>query len=115
VEDDESVRETTIKILENHGYKVISAEDGIKALKSIKEIIEPIDLVITDVIMPKMSGVDLIKNLKELWPKVKVLYISGYTYDVISKKGLEDTMDHFLYKPFEPKSLLHKLRQALNS
>ncbi len=105
VEDEDPVRLFSARALRNKGYNVLDAKSGEAALKIIAEAREPIDLIITDVVMPRMDGPALIKQVRETLPAVKVIYISGYTEDTFRKR-LDDEADiHFLPKPFTLKQL----------
>ena len=115
VEDEEGVRNIAVRSLRKYGYKVLEAENGGAGYLKCKSSEKPVDLIITDVVMPEMSGAEFIKSVKEFWPEVKVLYMSGYTHDVIAKKGIIDSKVAFLHKPFEPLNILQKVREVLNS
>jgi PAS domain S-box-containing protein len=114
VEDDESVRNLSRIVLEERGYTVLSAESGAKALETFGPLAAAIDLVVTDVIMPQMSGAELVTRLQEMHPAVKVLYVSGYTEEATIHRGvLLDGVD-FLQKPFTPEALVRKVREVLD-
>ncbi len=113
-EDNEDVRVLLKKVLEENGYKVIDAVDGEEAINKFKENKDSIQLIIIDVIMPKKSGKEAIDEIRKIRPDVKVLFTSGYTSDIISKKGiLEEGMD-FISKPVTPHSILTKIRGILD-
>ena len=115
VEDDESLRKLAKRILEGYGYGVIEAKNGIEALEITTKGDHPkIDLLVSDVIMPKMSGKELADKLKEEYPRLGVLYISGYTDKGIAHHGVLDEGVSFLQKPFSPKSLAEKVREILD-
>ncbi len=121
VEDDESLRKIAAKILEGHGYRVITAGSGAEALEKASgrtlgrmAEVNP-DLLITDVIMPGMNGKDLADKLLEKDSQLKVLFISGYTDNVIAHHGLLDKGVFLLPKPFSPQSLADKVREILDS
>ncbi|MFP3869997.1 MAG: response regulator [Syntrophobacteria bacterium] len=113
VEDDELVRNMARKALEKYGYTVLSARDGEEALRLCGEQEGPIDLVLTDVVMPGMSGSELVDRLKGLWPDLKIIYMSGYTDNAIVHRGILDKGVVFLQKPFTFEGLAQKVRQAL--
>ena len=115
VEDEDSVRKLACRMLEQLGYKVLEAENGGAALLICEELEKPVDLVITDVIMPSMGGNVLIKKLKEKWQDIKVLYISGYTADALSHTGVLDKDKHLLQKPFRQIDLAWKVRRVLDN
>jgi len=114
VEDDEIVRKLTCQALRRYGYQVIEAANGIEALLSCEKYPEPIPLMITDVVMPQISGPELATRLRLLHPETQVLYISGYTDDAVVRHGLLDAALYFLQKPFTPGALVHKVRDILD-
>jgi len=113
VEDEENVRKLTLCILERHGYKVLSARDGDDALLICEQFKDPIHLMLTDVVMPRMSGHDLAKHLKSSRPKMKVLYMSGYTDNTIVLHGVLMEGVDFIQKPFTVDALTKKIREVL--
>ena len=113
VEDDVDVRRITSRILDRKGYRVIEAETGREALTILKDLKCPVDILVTDVIMPKMSGVELTGRVKQQYPDLKTLYISGYTPDVIANKGLLEDGTPYLKKPFDPMKLLSTIEEIL--
>ena len=115
VEDEQSVRALTRVILENHGYTVLEAASGEKALKIVRDFDGPIHLVLTDVVMPSMGGSTLVSHVETLRPGIKVLYMSGYTDDAVVRHGHLDQGRAFLQKPFTPEGLARKVREALRS
>ncbi len=114
VEDDSSLRKTAHKILQTYGYNVLDAGEGEQALRITEEHEGPIHLLLTDVVMPGMSGRDLSKRLQSLQPEVKVIYMSGYTDDAIARHGILDQRVNFIQKPFSPESLARKVREVLD-
>jgi len=114
VEDDERVRKTTQKGLENLGYTVLTAADPAAALQLADERAEYLDLVISDVVMPQMSGQEMAAQLKQRHPTLPVLFVSGYTEDELFRQGLSEDKLHFVAKPFTPSSLATKVRQVLD-
>ena len=114
VEDERLVRNLVEEILAESGYCVLRAASGAEALRLSEETPEPIQLVITDVVMPEMSGPDLASRLGKLRPATRVLYMSGYTDDaVLSRKGLPEN-SAFIQKPFTPDQFLRKVRETLD-
>jgi CheY-like chemotaxis protein len=113
-EDEEPVRRLTRVILEMNGYQVLEAAGGDEALSIYKQHQGRIDLIIADVVMPKMSGPELAQNLETLCPDIKVLYLSGYTDDAILRHGLLDREIAFLQKPFTAEALTRKVREVLD-
>lgn len=113
VEDDASVRGLTVTMLQRLGYAVRSAANGAEALKQAGENNEPVDLLITDVVMPGMNGRELSERLLTIYPKLKVLFASGYTENIIVHRGLVDENLNFIAKPYSMQALASKLRQVL--
>jgi CheY-like chemotaxis protein len=112
-EDAAGVRNVAHEILRRQGYNVLLATDGRVALEVAAAHPEPIDLLVTDVIMPEMSGRQLADRLKELRPGLKVLFVSGYTDDAIVRHGMLEPGIAFLQKPFTPQVLARKVREVL--
>src|SRR5208283_1946125 len=100
VEDEQGVLEVSKVILESFGYRVLTAGTPGEAISQAEHNAGSIDILITDVIMPQMNGRDLSRRLLSVNPRMKCLFISGYTADVIGNKGLLDEGVHFLSKPF---------------
>jgi CheY-like chemotaxis protein len=114
VEDDEQVRELTRSVLSDRGYTVLVAENA-AALKNICETHEDlVHLVLTDVVMPSISGREVANQVLTRWANVKVLYMSGYTENSIIHHGVLDTGTSFLPKPFTPTALANKVREVLD-
>jgi two-component system cell cycle sensor histidine kinase/response regulator CckA len=113
VEDDDPVRIFGARALRNKGYKVIDAKSGEAALGFISNAAEPIDLLITDVVMPHMDGPELVREVRELHPEMKVIFISGYTEDAFRRRLDSDGRIEFLAKPFSLKELAGKVRDVL--
>jgi two-component system, cell cycle sensor histidine kinase and response regulator CckA len=115
VEDEPSLRRLTCEILESQGYTVIDAASAAQALALVAEHQGPLDLMITDVIMPGLSGRQLAERVTERRPGMPVLYMSGYTADVIAHHGVLDPDIMLLEKPFTPDALLERVQDALRS
>ncbi|MFC2062297.1 response regulator, partial [Elusimicrobiota bacterium] len=116
VEDDRKVLSSINRILVVYGYTVIEASSGDAALKISKKYPDDIHMVITDIIMPgKLSGSQLAEQLIKQRPKIKVLYISGYTENDIVHRGQLDPGLSFLQKPFTPKGLAAKIKEIMKS
>jgi len=113
VEDQPEVRSLTALILRNAGYLVLEAPDGAEALRLFAHYPKPIHLLVADVIMPGMSGLELSRQLREARPSLQVLFVSGYTADIIARKGLLEDGSAFLPKPFTPEQLLGRARHLL--
>jgi two-component system cell cycle sensor histidine kinase/response regulator CckA len=114
VEDEEGVRKLARMTLEGRGYKILDARDGVEALERCRKYKGPIDAVVTDVVMPLLDGVDLVKHLKRRYPAVKALYVSGYTESAVVRHGLMDMTVAFLHKPFTAEELTTALRTVLD-
>jgi len=113
VEDEESVRQLVRETLESKGYKVLEANNGEAALRVVSGYAGKIDMLITDVVMPGMSGRELSARLSASRPQTKVLYLSGYTEDAIVHEGVVDPDTAFLQKPFTLQMLSRKVREVL--
>ncbi|HSY57919.1 MAG TPA: CHASE4 domain-containing protein [Terriglobales bacterium] len=114
VEDEESVREVVRDYLGRSGYRVLHAADGIQALETAGAHKGPIHILVTDVVMPRLSGRELVTRLSAARPDLKVLYISGYTDDSIFRHGVLEGGVAFLQKPFNLKDLAQKIREVLD-
>jgi two-component system cell cycle sensor histidine kinase/response regulator CckA len=112
VEDEEPVRELVVIVLEKYGYTVLQAADGEEALAMVQQ--GGIDLLLTDVIMPGVSGRVVAERALAINPGMKILYMSGYTDNAIVHHGVLDEGANFIQKPFSPIALLQKIRQVLN-
>jgi CheY-like chemotaxis protein len=116
VEDEPSVRHLAQGVLKAQGYEVLTAPNGQDALRVAREHKgEPIALVVTDVIMPRMGGKVMAEWLKTSYPDLKVLFTSGYTEDAIAHHGVLDEGVEFLPKPYSPSSLSRKVRELLDA
>ena len=114
VEDEPMVRELAHEFLEEYGYRVLTAANGREGLKVCEDFQEPIDLIITDVIMPQMSGRELAERARTLRPETRVLYMSGFTDDAVVRHGVIADDLCFIQKPFSPDSLAAKAREILD-
>jgi PAS domain S-box-containing protein len=115
VEDEDAVRKLTCYALKRLGYVVLEAANGADALRVCEQRAEPIALLITDVIMPGMSGPQLVSRLSALHPEMKVLYTSGYTDSAVVHHGALHDTGAFLQKPFTPSELGRKVREVLDT
>ena len=113
VEDEDIVRELVCEVLEEQGYNVICARDGVEALAVAAEFDGTIHLLVTDVIMPHMNGHELAVKLSSLRPDMKVLYVSGYSDNDIGDHGVLDPRIELLQKPFTPQTLARKIRDVI--
>jgi two-component system, cell cycle sensor histidine kinase and response regulator CckA len=113
VEDDPSLLQVTHRSLEEFGYKILAAQSPTEAISVSERHRGPIHLMVTDVIMPGMSGRQLASHLSDLRPEMRVLYVSGYPDDAIAHHGVLEPGIAFLQKPFSPNTLGHKVSEVL--
>jgi len=113
VEDEDAVRQFSVRALRNKGYRVIEANSGEGALAVIRRDDEPIDVIVTDVVMPQLDGPELVKVVRETRPDMKVIFISGYAEDAFRKRVGSDTELHFLPKPFSLQQLASKVKEVI--
>lgn len=114
IEDNSLVRNITCQILREHGYTIVEAVDGEDGIAAYQQHREVVDLVICDVIMPKKSGKEVHDAIVAMNPEVKILFTSGYTADIIGKKGILGRGLQFIRKPLVPADLLRKVREVLD-
>lgn len=114
VEDEESVRKLAGRILVEDGYEVLTAKDGQGAMELAAEHDGTIDLLLTDVVMPRLSGPQLAKDLQEIRPQMRTLFMSGYTGEVISRHGIAEEGVALIEKPFDATGLLYAVSNALH-
>jgi CheY-like chemotaxis protein len=114
VEDEDALREVTRRILGRCGYRVLTAAGGPEALALVQHLEHDIDLLITDVIMPTMLGKDVAAAIRASRPGIRVLYMSGYAYPVLTSQGTLDPGVHLLPKPFTEDALLDKVTEVLD-
>jgi CheY-like chemotaxis protein len=115
VEDEDRVREYVHQLLSSVGYTVLPASDGYKALEMSGQHAGPIHLLLTDIVMPRLSGRAVADRLKAFYPDMKVIYMSGYTEQGIMEDALKETDAVFLQKPCSPVELTQKVREALDA
>ncbi|MBI4567793.1 MAG: response regulator [Planctomycetes bacterium] len=115
VEDDEMVRALAQEILETVGYRMLVAHDGTEACAALGNTEAKVDLVLTDVVMPRLGGPALLERMRALRPDLRFLFMSGYTADVIVHDGVLDPGAHFIGKPFTPDALARKVREVLDT
>jgi signal transduction histidine kinase/DNA-binding response OmpR family regulator len=113
-EDSDEVRALITHVLQEFGYTVIEAVDGEDAISKFKENKDRIELGILDIIMPKKSGKEASEAIRNIKPGVKLLFISGYTADIITKAGINEKGGYFIQKPITPNNLLEKVREILD-
>jgi len=115
VEDEVDVLDYAAEVLQTYGYNVIKAATAGEALYVSERRKGPVDLVLTDVVMPNMNGQELADSLRHFQPGIKVLFMSGYTDDVVAQHGVLEKGLHFIEKPFTPEELARKIREVLGS
>jgi two-component system, cell cycle sensor histidine kinase and response regulator CckA len=113
VEDEDPVRAVNARALSARGYTVLEAASGIEALQIIEQRGEPVDLVVSDVVMPEMDGPTLLGELRKLYPDLKVIFVSGYAEDAFKKNLPEGEDFNFLAKPFSLRQLVETVKQAI--
>ena len=115
VEDNDEVRQTLIEALTSKGYTVIAADKGSDAFAKMSAVGEDVQLLLTDVVMPGMNGKELFESLSRDYPSLKVLYMSGYTENIIVHHGVLQNGVQFIQKPFSCRSLAAKVREVIDS
>jgi signal transduction histidine kinase len=113
VEDDARVRKLIAGVLRGHGYTVVEAAPGEDAIRRAKAHRGPVHLAVVDVVMPEMSGPELVQRIAPLFPGMRVLYISGYTDEALAHHHISESGESFLQKPFLPDALAKKVREVL--
>jgi len=113
VEDNQQVLDITLKVLARYGYRTLAARNGDEAVRVGRDFEGKIHLLVTDVIMPGMNGKELAERLRSERPDMKVLFMSGYTENIIVQKGILPTDIHYIQKPFSFEGLARKVRDAL--
>lgn len=114
VDDDASVRAVVVKVLGREGYGILEAVDGLHALEVAERHPGPLDLIVTDVVMPRMGGIELARRLQATRPEVRVIFMSGYVDDADHRFTVGSEAVDFLAKPFEPHALRHLVEEALH-
>ncbi|GAC1682463.1 MAG: hypothetical protein NVS9B3_00070 [Gemmatimonadaceae bacterium] len=114
-EDDDAIRPLMRRLLERRGYRVLEARHGVQALELAERQQSAIDLLVTDVVMPELGGRELAENLVRATPDLRVLFMSGYTDDVVLRRGLVDVRVPFLQKPFSSSAFARKVREVLDA
>jgi PAS domain S-box-containing protein len=114
VEDEPAILDITTRQLTSQGYTVLRASGPLEALRLAREHVGELDLLLSDVVMPEMNGRQLAQTLRALFPKVKLIFMSGYTADVIATRGVLDEGVNFIQKPFTRNELAAKVREALD-
>jgi PAS domain S-box-containing protein len=115
VEDEERVRELAGRILRDRGYNVITAEDGVSAMEMLARYPQRIDLLLTDVMMPRMNGRDLADRVATMRPGIRILFMSGYSAEAVQSQGVLARGSTFIEKPFSPDGLARHVRDILDA
>lgn len=113
VEDEEFVREAASEILESCGYRVFKARSFEDAVQTFQRNLGLVELLVADIIIPGRNGRELVRVLREISPSLKVLYISGYSENVVTRQATLDCNSHYVAKPFSLRSLLEAIEAAL--
>jgi two-component system, cell cycle sensor histidine kinase and response regulator CckA len=113
VEDALAVRQLAARVLRQLGYTVLEASDGVEALRVAGEHLGAIDLLLTDVVLPQLGGTVLAERLRGTYPRLKVLFMSGYTDQTVVHHSLLEPGVAFMQKPFAPVVLARKVREVL--
>jgi hypothetical protein len=113
-EDEPQVRKSLRLILHHNGYKIIEAENGADAVRKFQENRSAVSLILLDVIMPVTNGREAYEKIKSIEPSVKTIFMSGYTDDIIAKKGLLEEGFDLISKPINPDTLIRKIRDVLD-
>ena len=114
MEDEDTVRRLTVRILESIGYRVLEARHGGEALLICERHKEPIHLVLSDVVMPHIGGPDLVKRLREIRSDFRVLFMSGFTDTPFVEQGPDGHKAPLIFKPFTQEALANRIRSVLN-
>jgi PAS domain S-box-containing protein len=114
VEDEEIVRDLSLRILASEGYQCVTAATGTEALALLEQDAHPVDLVITDIVMPGMGGRELARAVSQRYPQARILFTSGFTDDEVVRRGLMDIGQPFLEKPWSADQLLRRVRELLD-
>ena len=115
MEDEEAARKLLGSILRMVDYTVLEARSGSEALMIGEQHKDPIDLMVTDVVLPQMNGPEVARKLAPLFPGMKVLYMSGYTENTTVDQGMLEEGAAFLEKPFTPEAMVRKVRELLDA
>ena len=113
-DDDENIRKFVKELLEKYGYTVLEAKDGEEAVSKFMNNRDRIQLVLLDVIMPRKSGKEAFEEIRAIQPKIKALFFSGYTEDIIQRKRILEEKLPLIHKPVKPLELLTKIRECLD-
>jgi CheY-like chemotaxis protein len=115
VDDVSLVTRPTARMLTEAGYRVYEAATASEALEILRTTHRPVDLVITDVVMPEVGGVGLARMIEAEWPGTRILYMSAYQAEVLVREGLQRPAVHFLAKPFTRQELLQRVHEVIGT
>jgi CheY-like chemotaxis protein len=115
VEDEPAMREVTRRILDRNGYHVVAAASGDEALDVLASQLEHVDVLLTDVILPRMQGKELADKFRVLQPAARVVFMSGYTQGLLGEQGVLEPGVHLIEKPFSEATLLTRLHETLSA
>ena len=115
VEDDDQVRSFVRMLLTNNGYRVLEASNGAEGLEIAEQNSADIDLLLSDMLLPELSGYDLAQKVLELRPQTKILFMTGYVEGEIVQRCISELGATFLDKPFQPNTLLTRVQEAIQS
>jgi CheY-like chemotaxis protein len=113
VEDEDGVRRLIADVLRRQGYEVLEAENGVRALEVFEKSGDGVDLVLTDAVMPGMGGLEFINRIADRLGRARVLYMSGYSEDLVARGTTGDGNAAFINKPFTPDELFRRIRELL--
>ncbi|MCK5114756.1 MAG: response regulator [Phycisphaerae bacterium] len=113
VEDDHAVRRLVARVLVEDGYSVVETGDPTEAAGLMRQSSQPIDLLVSDVVMPEMNGPEMAAQLRQTDPNLKVLFMSGFSEETVISQGVPSNMEHFLHKPFTPQQICKKIADVL--
>jgi two-component system cell cycle sensor histidine kinase/response regulator CckA len=115
VEDDDQVRSFIRMLLSSNGYQVLEASTGAEGLEIAERQSNEIDLLLSDMLLPELSGYDLAQKVQELRPQIKILFMTGYVEGEIVQRSISELGARFLDKPFQPAILLTRVEEAINA
>jgi two-component system cell cycle sensor histidine kinase/response regulator CckA len=115
IDDVGVVRKAAFHLLSEAGYRVFEAASAAEAVEVLSTARQPVHLVIVDVVMPEINGVDLVRLIRDRWPSTRVIFMSAFPAEVLAREGLEHLDVVFLAKPFTREELLNKVKTALRS
>jgi CheY-like chemotaxis protein len=115
VEDEDAVRTVTRRILERDGFRVLEARSGREGMAAARSATSPIDLLITDVLLPDIGGGEVAREIVKVQPQIRVLYLSGYSDETLIDQGIAAVPGNFIQKPFSSDVLRKRIRSLLEA